>query len=125
MAKCEIIDCPYDSFGNSSECVLHLEKSNYHSDSKDGILKPFFSTLIKEIAESAFQHQEQTHLVNIETLSRYLSNGEFFVNDNVKFANLKSFPYALHYYISEEPLTNIVKIIGVYSTKTKRTSSII
>ena len=35
--------------------------------------------------------------------------------DNVRFANLKSFPYALHYYVSEEPLTNVIKIIGVYS----------
>ncbi len=35
--------------------------------------------------------------------------------DNVRFANLKSFPYALHYFIGDEPLTNIVKVIGVYS----------
>ena len=35
--------------------------------------------------------------------------------DNIRFANLKSVPYALHYFISEEPLTNLVKIIGVYS----------
>ena len=35
--------------------------------------------------------------------------------DNVRFANLKSFPYALHYLIDDEPLTNIVKVIGFYS----------
>ncbi len=86
MAKCKIIDCAVETFGDKSECVLHLEKSSYHSDSNRGILKSFFSELIKEISEFPFQYKDQTNTINSDAFSKYLSTGEFFANDIVEFA---------------------------------------
>ncbi len=79
-----------------------VEDINEGIDYYDGLLTGLGDRFKKEI----FEQIEEISSWPFARKIRY---------DNVRFANLKSFPYALHYYISEEPLTNIVKIIGVYS----------
>lgn len=98
---CSIDDCSREVFENTTECVLHCQKSDYSHDFQNkGILRKFYDALIEYIAESAFEWKrpENPGLVNIEAVKTYLhkdtGNDEViaFLNEEIVVFDFIFFP---------------------------------
>lgn len=86
MAKCIVDECSLDSFKDKSECALHCDKHDYHTDSNNGVLNPFFQDLINLIACYPFTYTDQTKDVNIATFRQYLLSSISHTKQLSKFA---------------------------------------
>lgn len=98
---CSINDCAREVFENTTECVLHCQKSDYSHDFQNkGILRKFYDALIEYIVESAFEWKkpDNPEAVNTETLKAYLQGGTGsdeiinFCNDEITVFNFIFFP---------------------------------
>ncbi|MBJ9559766.1 hypothetical protein [Citrobacter sp. FDAARGOS_156] len=86
---CSVDNCSNDVFENTTECVLHCEKSDYsHDFNNKGILKRFYDALIDYVAGSIFKFGNSfiSSEIRSNTVKDYL-NGEEFDDGVVDFCN--------------------------------------
>lgn len=71
MTICSVDGCARDVFENDNKCILHCKKGDYPEEWSSK-LKSFYDELIEEIADKAFEIEEEKGDVNRKNLIGYL-----------------------------------------------------
>ncbi|CAH1385426.1 hypothetical protein [Candidatus Nitrotoga sp. M5] len=77
MTTCSIDDCSLEVYEDSSNCILHCEKSAYPQDfHKIGFLSSFYKELILFIVEQEFSYKSETSEFNKSNLEEFLKGND-------------------------------------------------
>ena len=87
MAKCSFKDCELEVYSGLDKCILHCEKHDYETDSKNNYLQDFYFKLVGYVADYVFKNNEETSYQNKEIIWSYFRKNNHSQGNRVMFLN--------------------------------------